>query len=231
MDADQAADPRAGAPADGSGSAHPAAKTNRPEAKSASVPRLSLPMDAVTESLRKTQFSTRGFEETINNLPAAMNLLGIERERQEAVKSLMKDIWSRILSEEKQRVKVSKVTDTEVVLDQSPMLETASRLAVEAQDGIRAELPRDLADALIGAIDWDHIYAEDQSALSTFRILRDCGRLVAMRTSGLEGSGKTLNDKLYPDDGTPISIGKALGQDRWAGFLGDYKLLPVDETE
>lgn len=167
---------------------------------------------------------------TIYGLPDALTLLGVSADEQETVVGVMNDIKQRILAEEKQRVKVSQVTETELILDQSGMLEPMKQIVADAQEGIRANLPQDLAGALIEAINWEEFYAGGpQAPVTTFRIERTPNGLVAQRNYQGGGMGFPLDSSHFPDDGTPISIRAAYGDDRWVPFLGDHKLLPVDD--
>lgn len=195
-----------------------------------SVPRVSLPLAVVVESLRNQQFRTSGFEGVIYRLPDALTLLGVRADEQETVIGVMKDIQKRILAEEKQHVKVSKVTKTELTLDQSGMLEPMKQIVADAQEGIRANLPQDLAGALIGAINWEEFYTGGpQAPVTTFRIERTPRGVFAQRKYQGGGTGMMLDPGRFPDDGTPISIREVYPDDRWAPFLGDHKLLPVDD--
>jgi hypothetical protein len=126
-------------------------------------------------------------------------------------------------------LKVSKVTETELKLDQSGMLEPMKQIVADAQEGIRANLPQDLAGALIGAIDWERFYTRDlQAPVSTFRIERTPEGMMAQRSYQGGSVSFPLDPNQFLDDGTPIPIRKAYSDDRWVPFLGDHKLLPVD---
>ena len=203
-------------------------KTSPAERQAAAVPRVSLPLKSVVESLGNAQFGSVNFESLRYRLGDALNLLGVDKAGQEAVIALQKDIETRMKAEEKQRVKVKEVTETAVVLDHSGMLEPASRMATEMQEGIRANLPPDLAQAMIEAVHWENFYMPaDQEPVSTFSVVRQTDGLWGQWNYPGGGSG-TSTDKRFPDDGTPIPIGEILRDDRWAALLKGHKLLPVD---
>jgi hypothetical protein len=192
--------------------------------------RVSLPLAVVLDSLRKTQFQQTGFENLSYHLPDALTLLGARADERESIVGLMKDIQKRILAEEKQRVKVSSVTETELVLDQSGMLEPMKQIVADAQAGIRANLPRDLAGALIGAIDWDQFYTGGPKApVTTFRIERTPRGMYAQRKYQGGGMGMIVDTGRFPDDGTPIPLREVYPDDRWVPLVGDHKLVPVDD--
>lgn len=59
---------------------------------------------------------------------------------------------------------------------------------------------------------------------------RVCLPLTVVADSLRKAEGRdSFEPDRFPDHGTPISIWEAFCEDRWASFLGDYKLLPVDD--
>jgi len=205
------------------------AKSTTGERKPAGVPRVSVPLRSVVESLQKAQFQNSNFESMGRELRDAMNLLGVDKTGQDAVAALMKDINARMLAEEKQHVKVKEVSATKIALDHSGMIEPAKRLANEMQEGIRANLPQDLAQAMIESIQWDSFYMPaDQPPVSSFSIVRSEGQLFARWSYPYGSRGMGIGDR-FPDNGTPIPIRETYGDDRWASFLEGHKLVPVDE--
>ena len=205
------------------------AKTPRPD-RQPSGPRVSLPLSVVVESLREKQFQQKGFQSVIYNLPGALTLLGAREDEREAVVGMMNDIKKQILAEEKRCAKVTSVSETELVLDQRGMLEPMKQITKEAQEGIRAHLPKDIADSLIGAIEWDYFYTGGpKEPITTFRIERTPRGMFAQMSYQGGGTGFLLTPDRFPDNGTPISLRDAFFDDRWTPFLGDHKLLPVDD--
>lgn len=211
------------------------AKTQRPPRKPAEA-RVSIPIGSVVESLRKNQFQIPHFESLMWQMPQALMLLGVDEEQQQAVAALMKDIRAQIIAAEKQHVKVSTAADGKVVFDQSAMVEPSKEIIVKFQDGLRSNLPADVAGALIEAIEWDRFYEGGTDDLSSsIQITRTPRGLMALLSTQGFGTRQTLPPDKYPDDGTPIPLQQiyagTTGGDRWVALLGDMKLLPTDEAK
>lgn len=207
-------------------------------AKLSPGPRISVPVSSVVKTLQDAEprqlpgFSLRGFEDLSRCMPKALAFIGIAHESQPPVIRLFWDIEQRMLAEEKQRLKVSKATDTEIVIDHSAMLEPAKQFANEARQGLIDHLPPEFAEALIQAIDWDGFYMQgDGAPLTTFQIVRGKHGLMARRSFPKGSTAIVLKSDRYKDDGSLIAAKEVYGDARWKGHLGDRKLLPVDDPD
>ncbi|GAA5117362.1 hypothetical protein GCM10023212_05960 [Luteolibacter yonseiensis] len=191
-------------------------------------PRVSIPLKAVTEILKESQFSYSDFEVIIRKMPDALTMLGVGDSDKKAALEVMEASYRQILDEEKKHVRVTMADETGISLDRTGMDEPSKQVIATTQEGLRGSLPSDVAEALIGSIDWDRYYFNTTKTTS-FRITRNpSGSLAATTTTGTGAMSSGLLPTEYPDDGTPISA-EAVFDKRWSHHLKGKTLLPVDK--
>ncbi|RYD20064.1 MAG: hypothetical protein EOP88_16525 [Verrucomicrobiaceae bacterium] len=193
--------------------------------KQSSGPRMSIPLTTISEVIRQQQVST-SFNWLDFGVEKSLTLLGATEEEKKDVLDHLSRLEAEILEEEKKHLKMIQTDPTEIRVDNRSMEEFARAITRQAQDGIRARLPGDMAEVLVTSIDWDKYYPTDDKSIPSLTIVRNQeGKLQAwIRTEA--GGGAFNLDSKYPDDGTPIPADEIFPEGRWKPFLKGLTLLP-----
>jgi len=191
-------------------------------------PRVSVPLASISAILKESQFSYCDFNDINRKMPDALIMLGASPKEKEAALAVMTGVHDAMIAAEKDHLKVSKSDSSGVTLDMTGMAEPSLQIAEKARQGLRDTLPADVAETLIGSIDWNRFYFQGTSTETSFKISRNAnGSLSATTVTGSRSHGSGLKPEEYPDDGTPIPA-EAVFDKRWAPFLEDALLLPVN---
>ncbi|WP_367871257.1 hypothetical protein [Luteolibacter sp. Populi] len=157
----------------------------------------------------------------------ALTLMGVgDRERND-VMAVMSKATAEMLKAEKLHVKVARADESGILLDQSGMEDPSKHISEEAKAGLRSSLAPEIAEALIGSINWENFYFRSPTKEILFLITRNANGLAATTEVGGSGAGRGLGAGDYPDNGVPIPASEVF-EPRWAELLGERKLLPVD---
>jgi len=179
-------------------------------------------------------FSYRDFTQLGESMENALTMLGATDAEREEVQELVKDTQNRLFEEEKKRIKVEKADTEGVTLDLSAMDEVAKGIAGELQDGLRAALKPETADALVESMDWKNFYGvqlPDKPMTHQFALERSAnGDLTATHRYPMGSSSRHLQGPDMPQEGKPMDISKQFDK-RWESYLKGVEMLPVDSPD
>jgi len=188
-------------------------------------PRVSIPLKTVA-NLLKDDLSYSDFMVLGRKMDQALTMLGASEQEKADVIAAIDRNEAVLLAEEKANVKVASMEDSKVTLDLSGMEEPAKRIATQLEEEIRAALPNDLAEALIGSMDLKRYYFMGEARETSFRITRsDSGGLMATQATGGGSTGSGIQPQKFPDDGTPIPAAEVFDK-RWSTWLEGVMLQP-----
>jgi hypothetical protein len=207
-------------------------RERKTDSKESNEPRVSIPISVVTEDIRK-RLHLEG-NSSIENLVShemerILFSLGVAPEQKEAVHALIRQTQSEINAEEQKQLKAVQTSPSEIRLDKSAMAPFSKAITQRTQTGIRENLPPDLAEALIGAINWQDFYPTDEKTNMTFSVIRDFYGKLAIRVQKYNWDDKRSDIPQFPDDGTPVPADEIMIYDRWKPFLKGLTLLPQDQ--
>lgn len=190
-----------------------------------SGPRMSIPLATISEVIRQQQVST-SFNWLDFGVEKSLTLLGASEEEKKDVLDHLRRLATEILEEEKKHLEIIQNDPTEIRVDNRSMEPFARAIIRQAQDGIRARLPGDMAEVLVTSIDWDKYYPTDDKSIPSLTVARDRhGKLQAWIKTESGGSAFDMDSK-YLDDGTPIPADEIFPEGRWKPFLKGLTLLP-----
>jgi hypothetical protein len=201
--------------------------SRKDKAPAGDEPRVSIPLKAVSAILKESQFAYSDFEDINRKMPDALTILGVSSSDKKAALDVMTASRLRMFEEEKTHVRIATADENGITLDRSEMDEPSKQVIANTQKGLRESLPSDIAELLIGSIDWERYYFNTTKSTS-FRITRSAnGSLAATTTTGTGSMSSGLRAAEHPDDGTPIPA-ESVFDKRWSSFLEGKRLLPVN---
>ncbi len=196
-------------------------------AKSAE-PRVSIPISSVVGILSGKPAGLNGFENYEQSMGEALTLLGATDEERSQVTELMEQTKTDLFQTERQLLKPKLINDSEATLDLREMDQASAAIIERTQIGLKSILPRDLGEALVNSMNWNHFYRSDQAADSggvRFKILRDASGKLSYEIKFSNGSSMQGSRIELTDEGRPLRADEVFPE-RWGKLLVDLELLP-----